>query len=95
MGSKQANKILFENRVPQRMSARRVQMQAARYGDAAGIERIRPHRLRYMCLTDLTRAALAHSQIQQVSGHASQKALGVYQALAVADVVADYQQAIR
>jgi len=86
---------LFETRRRQKMTARWVQTLAARYGDAAGIQGMHPHRLRHTVLTNLSRAGLTDTQIQQVSGHSSKRALAVYQSLALADVAPNYQDAMR
>lgn len=86
--------FLFESRRRQRLSTRWIQVLAARYGKAAGIEEMHPHRLRHTLLTELSRAGLSDSQIQQVSGHASKRALAVYQHLALGDVAEDYQRVV-
>ena len=86
--------FLFETRRRQAMTPRWVQTLAHQYGDQAGITHMHPHRLRHTLLTNLTRAGMTDSQIQLVSGHASKKALEVYQSLALSDVAADYQAAM-
>lgn len=86
---------LFETRRRQKMTARWVQTLAAKYGDAAGIDGMHPHRLRHTLLTNLSRAGLTDTQIQQVSGHSSKRALAVYQSLALTDVAEGYQEAMR
>lgn len=85
---------LFESRRRERLTPRWVQLLAARYGEAAGIEKMTPHRLRHTLLTDLSRAGLSDTQIQQISGHASKRALAVYQHLALGDVAEDYTRAM-
>lgn len=77
------------------MTARWVQTLTAKYGDAAGIDGMHPHRLRHTLLTNLSRAGLTDTQIQQVSGHSSKRALAVYQSLALTDVAEGYQEAMR
>lgn len=85
---------LFESRRRQKLTTRWIQTLAMRYGEAAGITRMHPHRLRHSLLTNLSRAGLTDTQIQQVSGHSSKKALAIYQHVALADVADDYQRAM-
>jgi integrase len=87
--------FLLETRQRRQMTTRWVQLLATRYGEAAGIERMHPHRLRHTVLTNLSRSGLTDTQIQQLSGHATKKSLAVYQHLALADVAKDYQDAMR
>ena len=87
-------RYLFESRRRERLTSRWIQLLASRYGDAAGIERMHPHRLRHTLLTDLTRAGLSDAQIQLISGHSTKKALEVYQSLALSDVKGDYRRAM-
>jgi site-specific recombinase XerD len=62
----------------------------------AGIEKhLHPHLLRHQVLSYLTKKGLTDAQIQLVSGHASKKSLEVYQHLALEDVQADYEEAMR
>lgn len=87
-------RFVFETSRRTRFSVRYLQHLAKRYGEAAGIEGMHPHRLRHTILTSLTRAKLTDAQIQLISGHASKKSLEVYQSIALRDVQDDYQQAM-
>jgi integrase/recombinase XerD len=90
----QDNKFLFESRRRQRLSSRWIQLLCARYGAAAGIEAMHPHRLRHSLITNLTRKGLTDAQIQLISGHSSKKSLECYQSLGLRDVHADYSKAL-
>jgi integrase/recombinase XerD len=89
------NVFLFETRRKQKMTPRWVQTLTKQYGEQAGIPDAHPHRFRHSLLTDLTRAGLTDSQIQQVSGHSTKASLVVYQSLALADVADAYQEAMQ
>jgi len=92
--SRPGQRYLFESRRRERLTSRWIQLLASRYGQAAGIEKMHPHRLRHTLLTDLTRAGLSDAQIQLISGHSTKKALEVYQSLALTDVKGDYGRAM-
>ncbi len=67
-----------------------------RYARQAGIEkRIYPHLFRHQLLTHLTKKGLLDAKIQLLSGHSSRQSLAIYQAMSLADVAADYQDAMR
>lgn len=87
---------LFESKQKRRYSEMRIRQIMYQYRDAAGIEeRIHPHLLRHSMLTWLTRQGLTDAQIQLVSGHQSKKSLERYQHMALSDVKADYETAVK
>lgn len=84
---------LFESRRRQPLTSRWVQVLAKRYGEAAGITDMHPHRLRHSILSDLS-SALTDAQLQIISGHATKTSLEVYQSLSLANVQDDYDAAM-
>ena len=86
---------LFESRMKKAYSDGRIRQIVKQYADAAGLTGVHPHLLRHQALTHLTRAKLTDAQIQLISGHASKKSLEIYQSLGLADVQADYNDAMR
>lgn len=87
---------LFESRLGDRFSTRWISEIVKRYARQAGIDkRIYPHLFRHQLLTHLTKKGLLDAKIQLLSGHSSRQSLAVYQAMSLADVAADYQDAMR
>lgn len=90
------NEYLFESKLKKLFTTRRVHQIVAEYGEAAGLDRaVHPHLFRHAILTHLTKSGVSDAQIQLVSGHASKKSLERYQHLALSDVKADYETAVR
>jgi site-specific recombinase XerD len=70
--------------------------EADEYAAAAGIEkRVYPHLFQHQIITFLTRKGIISPKLQLLSGHAEEKSLAIYRDLALADVSADYEQAMR
>lgn len=90
------NAYLFESRLKQPYTARRIQQIIRDYADQSGLRRaIHPHLLRHQMLTFLTAQGLSDAKIQLISGHESRKSLELYQHLSLEAVEADYQKAVR
>lgn len=90
------NIYLFESRLNQPYSTRRIQQIVKEYCDRSGIERsVHPHLLRHQMLTYLTGQGISDAKIQLISGHESRKSLEVYQHLSLESVEKEYQQALR
>jgi len=90
------NHFLFESRLNQPFTPRRVQQIIRQYADLAGIKRsVHPHLLRHQMLTFLTAQGLSDAKIQLISGHGNRKSLELYQHLSLATVEGDYQKAVR
>ena len=90
------NRYLFESRLNQPYSTRRIQQIVKEYCDRSGIERsVHPHLLRHQMLTYLTGQGISDAKIQLISGHESRKSLEVYQHLSLESVEKEYQQALR
>jgi integrase/recombinase XerD len=89
------NLFLFESRLKQPYTARRIQQIVREYADQAGLKRtVHPHLLRHQMLTFLTTQGLSDAKIQLISGHESRASLEVYQHLSLEAVEADYQKAV-
>ena len=90
------NVYLFESRLNQPYTARRIQQIVREYTDLAGLKRtVHPHLLRHQMLTFLTAQGLSDAKIQLISGHESRKSLELYQHLSLESVEKEYQQAVR
>lgn len=90
------NVYLFESRLKQPYTARRIQQIVREYTDIAGLQRtVHPHLLRHQMLTFLTAQGLSDAKIQLISGHESRKSLELYQHLSLESVEKEYQQAVR
>jgi site-specific recombinase XerD len=90
------NEFLFESRLKQPYTARRIQQIVRDYADQAGLERtVHPHLLRHQMLTFLTSQGISDAKIQLISGHESRKSLELYQHLSLEAVEKEYQSAIK
>jgi integrase/recombinase XerD len=96
MESHQDNEFLFESRLRQPYTPRRVQQIMRIYANKAGLTRaVHPHLLRHQMLTFLTAQGLTDAKIQLISGHGNRKSLELYQHLSLAAIEGDYQKAVR
>lgn len=90
------NLFLFESRLNQPYTPRRIQQIIRKYADHAGIKHsVHPHLLRHQMLTFLTAQGLSDAKIQLISGHGNRKSLELYQHLSLAAIEGDYQKAVR
>jgi integrase/recombinase XerD len=90
------NVFLFESRLNQSYTSRRIQQIVRQYTDLAGLKRtVHPHLLRHQMLTFLTKQGLSDAKIQLISGHESRKSLELYQHLSLESVEKEYQHAVR
>ena len=90
------NVYLFESRLNQPYTARRIQQIVRSYTDQARLKRtVHPHLLRHQMLTFLTAQGLSDAKLQLISGHESRKSLELYQHLSLESVEKEYQQAVR
>lgn len=89
------NVYLFESRLNQPYTTRRIQQIVREYTDLAGLKRtVHPHLLRHQMLTFLTTQGLSDAKIQLISGHESRKSLELYQHLSLESVEKEYQRAV-
>jgi site-specific recombinase XerD len=96
MEANHGNDYLFESRLKQPYTPRRIQQIMRKYADKAGLKRaVHPHLLRHQMLTFLTAQGLTDAKIQLISGHGNRKSLELYQHLSLAAIEGDYQKAVR
>jgi integrase/recombinase XerD len=87
---------LFESNRLRPYSTRRIRQIIHAYALAAGIrKRVYPHLFRHQIITFLTKKGLISPKLQLLSGHAEEKSLAMYRDLALADVSAEYEEAMR
>ena len=90
------NAFLFESRLKQPYTPRRIQQIVREYADQSGLRHtVHPHLLRHQMLTFLTAQGLSDAKIQLISGHESRKSLELYQHLSLDSVEKEYQRAVR
>ena len=86
---------LFESSRMRPYSTRRIRQIIRAYVLAARIhKRVYPHLFRHQLMTFLTRNGLISPKLQLLSGHAEERNLALYRDLALADVSAEYEQAM-
>lgn len=96
LDSRKHNSFLFESRLKQPYTPRRIQQIVKEYTDLAGLKRsVHPHLFRHQMLTFLTTKGLSDAKIQLISGHESRKSLELYQHLSLAAVETEYQKAVK
>ncbi len=96
LDARQDNVYLFESRLNQPYTARRIQQIVRQYTDQARLTpSVHPHLLRHQMLTFLTSQGLSDAKIQLISGHENRKSLELYQHLSLEAVEKDYQRAVR
>jgi integrase/recombinase XerD len=87
---------LFESNRLKPYSTRRIRQIIHEYAISAGIEkRVYPHLFRHQIITFLTRKGIISPKLQLLSGHTQEKSLAIYRDLALADVSAEYEEAMR
>jgi integrase/recombinase XerD len=87
---------LFETNRHQPYSTRRLRQIVKQYARQAGItKRVYPHLFRHQLMTYLTKQGIISPKLQLLSGHAVEQSLAVYRALALSDVVAEYEAALQ
>jgi integrase/recombinase XerD len=90
------NAYLFESRLNQPYTTRRIQQIVRQYTDQAGLLRtVHPHLLRHQMLTFLTNQGISDAKIQLLSGHENRKSLELYQHLSLEAVETEYQKAVQ
>src|SRR5262249_43790247 len=87
---------LFETNRHQPYSTRRLRQIVKQYAIRAGItKRVYPHLFRHQLMTYLTKQGIISPKLQLLSGHAVEQSLAVYRALALSDVVDEYEAAMQ
>jgi integrase/recombinase XerD len=87
---------LFESNRLRPYSTRRIRQIIHEYALAAGIQkRVYPHLFRHQIITFLTKKGIISPKLQLLSVHAEEKSLAIYRDLALADISAEYEEAMR
>jgi integrase/recombinase XerD len=87
---------LFETNRHQPYSTRRLRQIVKQYAMRAGIpKRVYPHLFRHQLMTYLTKQGIISPKLQLLSGHTVEQSLAVYRALALSDVVDEYEVAMQ
>ena len=77
-------------------STRRIRQIIHAYALAAGIQnRVSPNLFRHQIMTFLTKRGIISPKLQLLSGHAEEKSLAMYRDLPLANVSAEYEEAMR
>src|SRR5215831_1502435 len=87
---------LFESNRHRPSSTRRIRQLVKQYAHAAGLtKRVYPHLFRHQFITYLTKQGLISPKLQLLSGHTDEQSLAIYRALALTDVVEEYEAAMQ
>lgn len=87
---------LFESNRLQPYSTRRIRQIVKQYAESAGIsKRVYPHLFRHQLITYLTKQGIVSPKLQLLSGHSEEKSLAIYRDLALADVMDEYEEAMK
>ena len=87
---------LFESNRLQPYSTRRIRQIVKQYAESAGIaKRVYPHLFRHQLITYLTKQGIVSPKLQLLSGHSEEKSLAIYRGLALADVMDEYEEAMK
>jgi len=87
---------LFESNRHRPYSTRRIRQLVKQYAHAAGLtKRVYPHLFRHQFITYLTKQGLISPKLQLLSGHTDEQSLAIYRALALTDVVEEYEAAMQ
>ena len=88
--------FLFESNRLRPYSTRRIRQIIREYTLAAGIQkRVYSHLFRHQIITFLSRKGIISLKPQRLSGHVEEKSLAIYWDLALIDVSAEYEEAMR
>src|SRR5262249_58664380 len=93
---RQGETYLFKSNRHRPYSTRRIRQLVKQYAHAAGLtKRVYPHLFRHQFITYLTKQGLISSKLQLLSGHTDEQSLAIYRALALTDVVEEYEAAMQ
>ncbi len=88
------NRYLFQTRLHNRYTTRRIQQIVKHYAKKAGVD-ASPHSLRHQMLTWLTKHGFNDAELMLISGHSSKDSLKIYQHLSLGDIQGKYQEAMK
>jgi integrase/recombinase XerD len=88
------NRYLFQTRLNNKYTTRRIQQIVKNYANKAGVKAT-PHTFRHQAITWLSKHGFTDAELMLITGHSSKDSLQIYQHLALKDVEEKYQQAMR
>jgi site-specific recombinase XerD len=88
------NRYLFQTRLHNRYTTRRIQQIVKHYATKAGVD-ASPHSLRHQMLTWLTKHGFNDAELMLISGHSSKDSLKIYQHLSLGDIQHKYEDAMK
>jgi integrase len=88
------NRYLFQTRLNNKYTTRRIQQIVKNYANKAGVKAT-PHTFRHQAITWLSKHGFTDAELMLITGHSSKDSLQIYQNLALKDVEEKYQQAMR
>lgn len=88
------NKYLFQTRLHDQYTPRRIQQIVKNYAEKAGIKAT-PHTFRHQAITWLSKHGFTDGELMLITGHSSKESLKIYQHLALKDIEKKYQKAMK
>ena len=88
------NRYLFQTRLNDQYTPRRIQQIVKHYAEKAGI-RATPHTFRHQAITWLSKHGFTDGELMLITGHSSKESLKIYQHLALKDIEKKYQVAMK
>ncbi len=88
------NRYLFQTRLNDQYTTRRLQQIVKRYAEKAGIKAT-PHTFRHQAITWLSKHGFTDGELMLITGHSSKESLTIYQHLALKDIEKKYQEAMK
>lgn len=88
------NRYLFQTRLNDQYTTRRLQQIVKRYAEKAGIKAT-PHTFRHQAITWLSKHGFTDGELMLITGHSSKESLTIYQHLVLKDIEKKYQEAIK
>jgi integrase/recombinase XerD len=88
------NRYLFQTRLNDKYSTRRIQQIVKYYAEKAGIKAT-PHTFRHQAITWLTKNGFNDAELMLITGHSSKESLKIYQHISLQDVENKYQNAMK
>ncbi|MGH7890453.1 MAG: tyrosine-type recombinase/integrase [Thermodesulfobacteriota bacterium] len=88
------NKYLFQTRLNDQYTPRRIQQIVKYYAEKSGIKAT-PHTFRHQAITWLSKHGFTDAELMVITGHSSKESLKIYQHLDLKDVEKKYQKAMK
>jgi integrase len=88
------NRYLFQTRLNDQYTPRRIQQIVKHYAENAGINAT-PHTFRHQAITWLSKHGFTDGELMLITGHTSKESLKIYQHLALKDIEKKYQKAMK